>query len=163
MHRYTLGGCHSVMKRFILLVSLVVIMIGLGCEKSESNKPPFSDSLVGSWELRHASAAMNPQVSTPPPRNGNILKFTSTGYERYEAHQLVKTGQYEVIQDPTVESSVCLLFPVGQFTNRIEYDNNSIAEKQFIHLFGTKLVIVAGCYALDGGYRREYEKISEGD
>ena len=151
------------MKQFILLVSFIVMFISQGCEKSDNNKAPFSDSLVGSWELRHTSAAMNPQVGTPPPGNGHILKFTSTGYERYEAHQLVKAGQYEVIPDPTVESSVCLLFPVGQFTNRIEYDKNSAAEKQFIHIFGNKLVFVSGCYALDGGYRLEYEKISEGD
>ena len=104
---------------------------------------------------------MNPLVSSPAPGNGHILKFSKTGYERYESHQLVKKGRYAIVADPTVESSVCLLFPVGQFTNRIVYDNNNAAEKQFLQITGNKLTIVAGCYALDAGHRLEYEKIAE--
>ncbi len=137
----------------------ILIGFALSCKKNDSVQPGFSDSITGTWELRHASAAMNPNISVLPPGNGHILQFNATDYKRFEAGQLVKAGKYEIVEDPTVESSVCLLFPIGQFTNRIVYDNNSAAEKQFMHILDGRLVIVAGCYAVDAGHRLEYEKI----
>lgn len=142
-------------------IAALAVVINTGCKKNESPRPNFSDSLAGTWELRHASAAMNPQVFTPAAGNGTILKFTATGYEKYESHQLVKDGQYTVVEDPTVESSVCLLFPIGQFTTRIEYDGDITGDKQFFDFINNRLVIVSGCYAYDAGYRLEYEKIAE--
>ncbi len=137
----------------------VLIGFALSCKKNDNVQPRFSDTITGTWELRHASAAMNPNISVLPPGNGHILQFNATDYKRFEAGQLVKTGNYEIVEDPTVESSVCLLFPIGQFTNRIVYDNDTTAEKQFMHILDRRLVIVAGCYALDAGHRLEYEKI----
>ena len=145
---------------FSFLALITFFAFTTGCKKNESSKKPFSDTIVGTWELRHVSSAMNPVVSSPGPGNGHILKFTETGYEKYESHRLVKKGQYDIIADPTVESSVCLLFPVGQFTNRIVYDSHDNSEKQFLQVMGSRLVIVAGCYALDAGHRLEYEKIT---
>lgn len=150
------------MKQITLIICLAAIIGNAGCKKNDNNnKPQFSDPIEGTWELRHASAAMNPQVSTPSPGNGNMLKFSATEYEKYEAHQLVEKGKYAIIPDPTVESSVCLLFPVGQFINRIEYDNDSTGRKYFMDFIKNRLVIVSGCYAVDAGYRLEYEKIAE--
>ena len=156
------GCCHLCMKYiFRIFVLVAFVTFGTGCKKNESNKKQFTGTIEGTWELRHASAAMNPLVSSPAAGNGHILKFSEAGYERYESHQLVKKGLYAIVADPTVESSVCLLFPVGQFTNRIVYDDDHAAEKQFLEIIGNKLIIVSGCYAFDAGHRLEYEKIAE--
>ncbi len=162
MQRYQVGVCHAVMKQILGFLCInVLISFALSCKKNDSVRPGFSDSITGTWELRHASSAMNPNISVLPPGNGHILQFSTTDYKRFEAGQLVKTGKYATVDDPTVEASVCLLFPIGQFTNRIIYDNDTTGEKQFIHILDGRLVIVAGCYALDAGHRLEYEKIEE--
>ncbi len=132
------------------------------CHKAES-KAEVSDSLVGEWELRQTSAAMNPLVGNYPPGNGKIIKFTETRYALYEGTQLMKEGDYTVVADPGVETSVCLVFPAGQFTNRIIYDNDTTSEKQFFQITNNRLSIVAGCYAIDAGHRADYERVSTGN
>lgn len=162
MQRYSFTGCHPCMKLIITVICLCgIASLFTACKKTDSPKKPFTHSISGTWELRETSAAMNPQVSTFAPGNGHILKFGDTSYEKYETGQLVKKGEYAIVPDPTVESSVCLLFPVGQFTNRIVYDNDGDARKQFLQIDGNKLVFVSGCYAVDAGYRMEYVKIDE--
>ena len=111
---------------------------------------------VGNYEKR--SAAMNPIINKFPPGNGNILKYTNTNYEIYENGQLVKSGKYTIISDTTVEASVCPVFPAGQYTNRIIYDSNDNAAKEFIQISNNKLTFISGCYALDAGHSSEYER-----
>ena len=133
----------------------------ISCNKAE-NKTEVSDLLVGEWELRQTSAAMNPLVGNYPPGNGKIIKFTESRYALYDGAQLIKQGDYTVIADPGVETSVCLVFPAGQFANRIIYDNDTTSEKQFFQITNKRLSIVAGCYAIDAGHRADYEKVSTG-
>lgn len=147
------------MKQKIVFLGVAIVLMA-GCKKNDSPKPLFPGSIEGTWELRQTSAITNsPNVSVLPPGNGHILKFGDTDYEKYEAGQLVKKGEYAIVPDPTVESSVCLLFPIDQFTHRIVYDNDNNSEKQFMQFIGNRLVIEAGCYASDGGHRMEYEKV----
>lgn len=148
------------MKQLLILIFIGTAGFFTACDKSENAPKPFSDSITGTWELRHTSSAMNPETGRFRAGNGNILKFGISNYEKYEAGQLVKKGDYAIVPDPTVESSVCLLFPVGQFTNRIVYDNDNAAQKQFIEIDKNRLIIVSGCYSIDAGYRLEYEKIA---
>lgn len=131
------------------------------CNKVGS-KVEVADSLVGEWELRQTSAAMNPLVGNYPPGNGKIIKFTETRYSIYDGGQVVKQGEYSIVADPGVETSVCLVFPAGQFANRIIYDNDTTSEKQFFQITDNRLSIVAGCYAIDAGHRSDYEKVSTG-
>lgn len=148
------------MKQSLTLTLITIVVLLSACDKSENAPKPFADVITGTWELRHISSAMNPEIGNFNPGNGNILKFGISEYEKYDAGQLVKKGEYAIVPDPTVESSVCLLFPVGQFTNRIVYDNGNAAQKQFIEIDKNRLVIVSGCYSIDAGYRVEYEKIA---
>jgi hypothetical protein len=131
------------------------------CNKSGS-KVEVADSLVGEWELRQTSAAMNPVVGNYPPGNEKILKFTQSRYAIYDGAQLIKEGDYTVVADPTVETSVCLIFPARQFANRIIYDNDTTSEKQFFQITDNRLSIVAGCYAIDAGHRADYERVGTG-
>ena len=101
---------------------------------------------------------MNPVVNNYSEGNGNIIKFSETNYEMYENGQLKKSGPYSVLEDTTVEETVCLVFPDGQFTNRIIYDNDYNASKIFLEISGNKLSFVSGCYAVDAGHRSEYER-----
>ena len=144
---------------FFVLLFCSLLLLSFSCKKSSSNKPGYAETIVGSWELRQTSAAMNPTVGTFAPGNGNIIKFTPTEYEIYNGAQLVKKGQYTIVPDPTVESSVCLLFPVGQFTNRIIYDGDTTSNKTFLQITNNRMAFVAGCYAVDAGHRAEYEKV----
>lgn len=132
--------------------------LAFSCSKSGS-KTNVSDLLVGEWELRQTSAAMNPLVGNFPPGNGKVLKFTDTRYSIYDGTQLVKQGEYAVVADAGVETSVCLVFPAGQFANRLIYDNDTTGEKQFFQITNNRLSIVAGCYALDAGHRSDYERL----
>lgn len=151
---------NRVMKQFKILTSICTLLIlATACNKA-NNKATFSDSLMGEWELRQTSAAMNPVVGDYPPGNGKILKFTQSRYAIYDGAQLVKEGEYTVVADPTAETSVCLVFPAGQFANRIIYDNDTTSEKQFLQITNNKLSIVAGCYAIDAGHRSEYERLA---
>src|SRR5687767_7068854 len=108
------------MKQLFSLICLIfLVTVLMSCHKSNNKKTSVSDSIMGTWELRQTSAAMNPVVGNYPPGNGKVLKFTDSEYEIYNDGQLVKKGPYTTVADATVETSVCLVFPAGQFTNRL--------------------------------------------
>ena len=149
------------MKRFVGLKLFVVmaLVIGTACNKDQAKKSGNNqDSIVGIWELRKTSGGMMPGEQVYPSGNGDILKFDDGHYERYVNGALVKTGEYEIVSDNTVDESVCLVMPDGQFTNRIIYDNDTVSEKVFIQVSNNKLTFISGCYALDGGHSSEYER-----
>jgi len=102
---------------------------------------------------------MSPGVSKYGAGNGNILAFTGTNYKIYKGGQVIKSGQFTVVQDTTVEESVCLLFPKGQYTSRVEYADSAVG-KIFYQVVGSKLTFYAGCYAYDAGHSEVYERIS---
>ena len=161
MQRYLIKQCQACMKQIISIIYLsAIITFLIGCEKNKDNKKEFSDSITGTWELRQTSGGMMPGATNFAAGNGKIIKFTDTAYEMYDNDQLIKDGLYAIVTDTTVEASVCLVFPPGQFTKRIIYDGNINSEKQFIQITGNRLSFVAGCYAFDAGHRSEYEKIS---
>jgi hypothetical protein len=139
--------------------STFIILSG-SCKKEKADKGciDLSNSLAGTWELRQTSAAMNPVVSNYPAGNGNILKFMNDNYEKYSNGQLVSSGRFSIVSDPTVETSICLVFPAGQFSNRIVYDSNNSAPKEFIQISNGKLIFISGCYALDAGQKSEYQR-----
>src|SRR5204862_2051954 len=118
----------------------------------------LSNSIVGSWELRKTTGAMDPSPTNYAPGNGNILKFTNGNYEKYSNGVLVSSGPFTIVADPTVEQSVCLVFPSGEFVSRIVYDNNNTAPKEFLKISNSRLIFVSGCYAVDAGHTSEYER-----
>ncbi|MBS1600100.1 MAG: hypothetical protein JST75_17875 [Bacteroidetes bacterium] len=152
------------MKSLMLIISFGVLLIFLSCKKEASSGAMMLDSdksIVGTWELRQIAAAMNPLATNYTPGNGNLLTFTADKYEVYKNGQLASRGSYKIVPDSTVNTSVCLTYPEGQFTNRIDFQDSVLAFKQFIQITGDTLYIVAGCYALDAGHSAKYVRFDK--
>lgn len=142
---------------FVATCFCVLIVFFIACKKDNTeNDAKSSVSIVGTWELRQTTAAMNPLATNYGPGNGNILKFTDQNYEAYKNGQLVRRGAYAIVPDTTVEINVCLIFPEGHFENRIDLADTVIAIKQFIQISNDTLSIIAGCYAVDAGHTAKY-------
>jgi hypothetical protein len=152
------GGKISCMRsRLVATCFCVLIVFFFACKKdNRENKVKSHVSIVGTWELRQATAAMNPLATNYAPGNGNILKFTDQNYEAYKNGQLVRRGSYAIVPDTTVETNVCLIFPDGNFQNRIDLADTAIVIKQFIQISNDTLSIIAGCYAIDAGHTAKY-------
>jgi hypothetical protein len=150
------------MKYIILIISFsTLITFSESCKKNTANKEnsDIPTSIAGSWELRQSSGGMMPGANDYPKGNGNILKFINTNYETYENGRLIKSGQYFIIRDTTVEANVCLVLPAGRYTNRIIYDSSYNTTKEFIEISNNKLTFISGCYAYDAGHSSEYERL----
>ena len=144
--------------RLALIVVFTSFLLSISCNKNENKKSKSEAMLVGTWELRETSAAMNPTVSKFPAGNGNLLIFTDNSYEFRRDGQIVKSGKYKVVADSSVEQNVCLIFQKGEYAQRVSFDGN-VEPKRFFQIFGNKLSFVSGCYAVDAGHKEEYEKV----
>ena len=144
----------------VFAVAFSFLLQSMACNKNDNKKLKSNASLIGTWELRESSAAMNPTVSKFVAGNGNLVIFTDNTYEFRRDGQVVKSGKYKVISDSTVEQSVCLIFPKGEYAQRVSYDGN-VEPKRFFQISGNKLSFVSGCYAVDAGHKEEYEKLNE--
>lgn len=152
------------MKYFISTIGVCFLLVIMQSCTKENEKGSLKNKttetgIAGQWELRHTSAAMLPGQVDYAPGNGNIIKFTSSGYEMYENGNLVRSGQYTILPDAGVSENVCLVISAGQFEDRIVYDGADTGSKIFFQVTGSRLIFISGCYALDGGSRSEYEKL----
>lgn len=111
--------------------------------------------------MREASAASNPTLYKFAAGNGNILDFTGTNYKIYKSGAVIKSGQFIVVKDTTVSTSVCLVFPKETYTNRVIYDSNFAATKIFYQIEGDSLTFFSGCYAYDAGHSEMYIRVSK--
>jgi hypothetical protein len=102
---------------------------------------------------------MMPGAIDYPAGNGNILKFNDSAFQRFSNNQLIESGIFTLIKDTTFEESVCLVLPAGQFSNRIVYNGKYDSIKVFIQIANNKLTFISGCYALDGGLTKIYQRI----
>ena len=139
---------------FIAIFFGFLMSISLSCKKGSTEN---STLLVGNWEIRQFQGGMSPSV-TYSAGNGTILRFTSSTYESITNGQFVKSGKYKIETDFSVETEVCLIIPAGQFTKRIVFDGDYNAQKTFIEVSGNNLTFLSGCFALDGGSQKKYEK-----
>jgi hypothetical protein len=156
----SLSGDKKIFMRFAIRYSILLFILPLfnwGCKKVVDRS---SDSLTGFWELRETSGAMNPKTDKYAAGNGNILDFTGSNYKIYKPGSVIKSGQFTIVQDATVSTSVCLVFPAGEYTSRIIYDSNYAATKIFFQVEGDRLTFISGCYAYDAGYSEVYERVS---
>ena len=144
------------------ILLFILPLFNCGCKKStDRSSDRSSDSITGFWELREASAALNPILYKYAAGNGNILDFTGTNYKIYKSGSVIKSGQFAVVQDTTVSISVCLVIPKGQYTNRLIYDSNYAATKIFYQIGGDSLTFYSGCYACDAGHSEVYVRVSK--
>ena len=148
------------MKNIIVFISTITLIFCFeSCIKTSCGEDKnISSSIIGTWELRKTTAAMNPIGMTYPAGNGNILKFNNDNYEVYKNKQLVKTGKYIIVIDSTVEKSVCLEFTPDRYTNRVVYDGNFNEPKEFFEISNDQLTFISGCYAVDAGHTSTYER-----
>jgi hypothetical protein len=148
------------MKRYTVTIFLGLILVFFGsCKKDETAKDITNyTSIVGAWELRQVQNGMIPTIDYSSG-NGNILKFSDSTYEKYTNNNLVKSGQYIIIEDTSVVAEVGLLIPSGQFTHRIIYDNDFSSHKTFIQISDNKLTFLSGFFPLDGGSNVLYQRI----
>jgi len=137
-------------------------MLGLfsGCKKTAEEEDkiitcPPPQSLAGTWELRELQSSMLP-LQTFTAGNGNKLVLTYTTYEFSAPGQVTKSGQYTPVADTAVTASVCLNLPDLYY--RVVFDSNYTATKTYFSLQGNKLKLVSGCFALDAGVLKTYEK-----
>ncbi|HUP12255.1 MAG TPA: hypothetical protein VM187_08595 [Niastella sp.] len=141
----------------VLLISCFALAV-VACKKDNGK----NYGIVGRWELAQVSGAMVPPVNYLSG-NGNILEFTSSTYKHYSNGQLIKSGNYSIEEDNTVEQNVCLVMDDGRYTHRIVFDTAQSKPKTFYEIRDGKLAFISGCYAVDAGHREEYRRISDID
>lgn len=149
------GQIHRMKQMRGIIALLALLACFSGCKKTGSDNPGLME---GTWELRMAQASIIPP-SHYTAGNGNRLKFTGSNYEMYTNGQLVKSGAYVLVTDPTASAETCLNIQPGEFTSRIVYDGDNSPPKLFIQVSNNKLTFLSGCFAVDGGARKEYERL----
>jgi len=147
------------MKYFMATIFITAVILCLGsCKKDIAGSS--STSVIGTWELRHAQTGMIPTIDYSQG-NGNMLVFSGSGYERYTNGMLVKTGTYTLVRDDSVETSVGLVIPRGQFTNRIIFDDDLASPKTFVEVLNDELTLLSGFFPTDGGSEIVYQRIQD--
>jgi hypothetical protein len=136
-----------------------LIIVSASCKKDKASAGD-PDSIVGIWELRKTTAAMNPTGAVYASGNGRIVKFSSTAYEIIENGQVTESGQYTVKADGTVQESVCLNISTEEYSKIIVFSSSNNPTKQFFKIENNRLHFIAGCYAYDAGHTKEYARIS---
>lgn len=146
------------MKNIIPCSFLLFVVVLTSCAKRGHGGcfDPGSKEIEGVWELRKASSML---VSDYPPGNGSTIRFTGNKYEKRENGQVIQSGEFSIINDPTASESTCMNIAPGQFTNRIIYDNNINGQKFFLQLKGDQLIVMSGCFAVDAGVALTYVRL----
>ena len=143
------------MKRSITLLLCLLSMLAftISCKK-ETIKA--KEGIQGVWELRKTSGSW--LIQTYQTGSGNDISFTGTVYQIRENGQVVESGEFEIVADPTVVESTCLNIEAGKYTQLINFKNARYPQKVFFELSGNDLTLLSGCVAVDAGSRREYER-----
>jgi len=143
------------MKRPVTLLFCLICMFTftISCKK-ETVKT--KEDLEAVWELRKISGSWLTQ--TYQPGSGNDISFAGAVYQIRENGQVVESGEFEIVNDATAGESTCLNIESGKYTQRIDFNNARYPQKIFLELSGNKLTLLSGCFALDAGSRREYER-----
>ncbi|KIC95186.1 hypothetical protein [Flavihumibacter solisilvae] len=147
------------MNKLPAFVVIALVITGVTCKKQMDCgcvPPPGPDGLTGTWELREVSSSM--PTTTLPAGNGNTIKFSGNQFEIHANGQLESSGTFVIEGDDTFEESVCLVFPDNQFRQRIIFNNNRDAKKTFLNLDKTNLMLASGCFAVDAGVLKKYER-----
>jgi hypothetical protein len=149
------------------MLTLFALIIIASCSKNKDKEDEgvlincgCSGNHASYWELKFISGGMMPTV-TYPAGNGNILKFTSRTYEKYNDTTLVEKGTHRLVADGSVKENVCLEITPGRYRHRIIFNNDVAAQKTFINITDTTLSYISGCFALDGGVERTYRRIKK--
>lgn len=154
MQRLAKFYCQQNMKQKLAAIfGFFLVLLLAGCKK---NSEP-SQSLTGTWELRELQGGMMPAI-TYDAGNGNRLIFSTDTYQKLQNNALVSSGNYSIASDDSVEQSVGLVVPKGEFRQRINFGNTT---KTFFQITGGQLRLLSGYFPTDGGVSAIYERISD--
>lgn len=131
------------MKKLLLLIGIISLASFSGCKKEALN-----DQLIGTWEIRSAQGGLMVQPSYPPG-NGNILKFTETGYQLFTNGVLTKTGTFSIVKENGWDEA-------GD--NRLIFDNDFNSFKQFVKVKGNSMTIFSGTSIAADGLEVHYKR-----
>jgi hypothetical protein len=148
-------GVNSVMKQFSFILVVIISLMATGCRKNSRQ----NTSLYGTWELRGVQGGMSP-YQTYAAGNGNTLSFSQSIYQKTQNNTIVQQGDYTIVNDNSVQQTVGLVEPGGQFQQRIQF-NNLPNPKTFFQIEGNQLKLLSGFFPFDGGSYLVYEKISQ--
>lgn len=152
-----------------LIYVTVLLLVSLGCTKNQTTsleaktKEKLNNStlLLGKWELKQMVAQVG--TVTYPSGNSSFLEFTVSTYSTTNSDYSIfvrgshpKNGHYQIVADPSVNSSTGLVIPSGQFSNRIILNGDTSGDKIFYQITNNKLVILSGYFPLDGGVQLTY-------
>lgn len=153
------------MKKYLYL-TIIILLVVSACAKKESKNPGLKkqheSGISGTWELRQLTG----QIGTKqfPAGNGNTITFTDNEYTGTGAefgifgrNDIPLKGKYEIVADGSVNASVGLEIPAGEFQQRVVL-NSDTTEKFFFHVKGNQLKIMSGYFPLDSGVELVYEK-----
>src|SRR6476660_7692677 len=102
----------------LLLCLICMLSFTISCKK-ETVKT--KEGLEGVWELRKIYGSWATQ--TYQAGSGNDIRFARTYYEIRENGQVVESGEFEILADPTVVEETYMNIEAGKFTQRIDFKN----------------------------------------
>lgn len=139
---------------YCLLVSFA--LLSFGCKKDSKRT---STGLTGAWIITGIQGGMMPFYQ-PTGDDRETLIFENDSYTWKRGNTVIGTGSYTVIADADMEKEVCLVNEEGKYSNRIEFAGTSIPYKVYFAVTADKLELVYGCFALDYGTYKVFERAS---
>ena len=140
------------MKQINFIALLFSCILFQSCDKSTFS----ADQIKGTWELVQIQAGMSPTRDATPGEEQIIL--TASTYEIVKNGTPTESGNYSVIEDPSVSKEVCLELEKGTYTHRIQFEGGDNSRKIFFQIKGDSMNTLSGCFALDGGVSKSYKK-----
>jgi len=145
------------MKNLSRLATIGLLLVCFSCKKPTPYIQPNTGSLTGTWELTESYGGGSISKAYPPGNN-NIIRFTDSTYQNYANGVLLKSGLYTIVKDTSVMTSVGLVIPNGQYTQRIIFDGDVTSVKTFYQFLNGQLDFLSGYFPTDGGTGKTYKK-----
>ena len=144
---------------FLLIAFMITTLFACKKDKGEQADP---NDIKDTWELVETSSSWFP-VKTYLPGNGNLLQINGNTYVYYKDGQAIEQGNYSTAADTSVEENVCLINLKDTYKTRFDITNVTpmptiMVFKTFFYIENDKLYMISGCYAVDGGSKRVYQR-----
>jgi hypothetical protein len=99
--------------KFKLIILMFFVLIS-SCKKENTS---LEKKIEGTWELHSFTMGLTGKVTYVQPGNGEIYKFSSNQFQRFENRQLIKTGTFSIKKDT--------IHLVNRIGNKIIFNNNN--------------------------------------
>lgn len=136
-------------------LAAITLLVSAGCKKDAAARK----SLQGTWELRWTGGSWI-QLDYAAG-NGNLLKLSKNGYEIHKDGAIIESGTYTTKSRGIATGSDCTPEAPAQSGNIIIFSNDPHNIQQAYQFKDNQLETRFGCFALDGGVIRRYEKVAD--